>query len=155
MKKKLDFITNSSSASFIAWGITMDVETLKKKFGKKLFEIYKKKQSEEKHDKALKQGAFMVVPSNEDKEKLAVEYDEFLEDGDFVYTCESIFEDVDLDVRSMPYEEDVMIGESPFSIGPDQTLNEFKQVICDKFKKCGIDMKPKDLYQIEECWMDN
>ncbi len=155
MKKKLDFITNSSSTSFIAWGITMSGEELKKECGKELFKIHKQKQEKEKHGNALKQGAFMVIPSDEDKNKLAIEYDEFLEDDEFIWTCESIFEDVGLDVRQMPYEDEVMIGKCPFSIKPDQTLNEFKQEICDKFKQAGVDMKPDKLGQIEECWMDN
>ena len=152
MKKKLDFITNSSSASFVAWGISIDVDELKEKYGRKLFEIYKQKQSEKnkiKHDKAMNQGAFMTVPSKEDEEP---KYEDFLED-DFTWSVEECLDG--LDTRQMPYEDEMMIGKSPFSIKEDQSLKEFKQEISEKFKTAGMDIKPDQLYQIEECWMDN
>jgi len=31
MKRKLDFITNSSSCSFVAWGISIDTDTPRSK----------------------------------------------------------------------------------------------------------------------------
>jgi hypothetical protein len=151
----MDFVTNSSSTSFIAWGITIANDELKEKYAKGLFEIYKQLQAKKKHGKAMKQGAFMVVPSNDSQEKLDEEFEEFIQDEDFAWTLEGVFDEVGLDVRGMPYEDELMIGKCPFSIKPDQTLKEFKQEISDKFQKLGINVKPEDLGQIEECWMDN
>ena len=104
MKKKIDFITNSSSCSFVAWGISIGVETLKEKYGKKIFEIYKQNQDKTKHNKAMKSGAFMIVPSKDSKEKLEKEYKEFLED-DFSYSIEECIDD--LEVQHMPYEDEI------------------------------------------------
>ena len=97
----------------------------------------------------------MVIPTGEDPEKLKEEYEEFLEDEDFTYLVESVFDEVGLDVRSMPYEDQLMIGKCPFAMKDNQTLSEYKQEICDKFKECGIVIAPDKLEQIEECWMDN
>ena len=155
MKYKMDFVTNSSSTSFIAWGVTINVETLKEKHGKKLFEVYKQKENEDKHKKAMKQGAFMVVASEDSKETLDSDYTKFIEEEDFVWSIEGVFSEVGLDVRGMPYEDELMIGKCPFSIGEDQTLKEFKTEISDKFKQLGMKVESDDLGQIEECWMDN
>ena len=153
MKKKLDFVTNSSSCSFVAWGISIDIDKLKEKYGRNIFEIYKRKQDETKHKKVMKQGAFMTVPSEDSKEKIEEEYNEFIDNDDFSWEIESCLGG--LEVQHMPYEDEIMIGKSPFSIKEEQSLKEFKQEICDQFKTIGMDIKPNELGQIEECWMDN
>jgi len=155
MKRKLDFITNSSSCSFVVWGITTDVDVLKKKCGKQLFKLFKEKEAKKEAEKAIrvkKSGALFSAPNKPSKEELTKEYEEFINDDDFAWTVESHLDG--LEVQHMPYEDDLMIGKSPFSIKEDQTMKEFKQEICDKFKSMGMDLEPNELHQIEECWMD-
>ncbi len=152
MKRKLDFITNSSSCSFVAWGVSIDTDTLKEKYGQNIFKIYKQKEDKKKHKKAMRQGAFMTVPSKDSKEKLEKEYEEFIND-DFVWLVEGCLDGLEL--QNILDEDVVMIGKSPFSIKEDQTLKEFKQEICDKFKLIGMNINPDELSRIEECWMDN
>lgn len=157
MKKKMDFITNSSSTSFIAWGVNMEIDDLKKSYGRKLFRLIKIEENKNKHKKALSQGSFITIPTKieEDSTKAESEYQEFLDDPDIVWSIENLFENAGLMVRQMPYEDSIMIGKCPFSMKPDETLNEYKQDICDRFKKCGMNITPENLYSIEECWMDN
>jgi len=150
MKQKQDFITNSSSCSFVAWGISMNAEALKETCGKRLFELKQRKDDLEKAKKATESGAFMVIKS--DLKEDPKELEEFLEDVDFVWEIESLIPG--LDVQTMPYEDEIMIGESPFAQKPNQTLTEFKQDISDKLTDLGIETKPDELLQIEECWMD-
>jgi hypothetical protein len=150
MKMKSDFVTNSSSCSFVAWGITMYMSDIKEKYGARIFSILKEQEQKAKDAKAKERGAFMIVATAPDVDKLKEEYKEFME-GDTRYDeIEDAF--VGLELESLPDEDDVMIGVSPFSMKDDQTLAQFKQEICDKFKYVGIEIKPEELGAIEESW---
>jgi len=145
MKEKLDFVTNSSSCSFVAWGVHLDKNDFKEKYGKKLFELHKKKQDY----KAKSNGAMMAV--HQTKEEIQSEYEDFINE-DFIWNVESTLDGVN--VASPYYGDDIMIGKSPFSIGEKQTKEEYKQEICDELNKFGMDIKPSELSAIEEAWMD-
>ena len=95
----------------------------------------------------------MIVATSPDIDKLKEEYKEFIESDTPYYEIADAF--VGLELKSLPYESDVMIGVSPFNMKDDQTLAQFKQEICDKFKYVGIEIKPEELGQIEEAWTDN
>ena len=169
MKRKTDFITNSSSCSFIVWGITLDEETLKKKYSRALFTLFKEREAKEIEFEAHKKlgpalfNSFKVEdldsskPSTTKAKEVAFneeEYQQYL-DEDFMYNIDSWIGNY-LEARMMPYESEIMIGVSPFSIGNDQTLTQFKEEIVQQFHKAGFeDITVGDLDQIEECWMDN
>ena len=153
MKQKTDFITNSSSSSFVAWGIVTTMETLKSQCGPRIFALMKKKESEAKDASARKNGAFMVIATKPDEALLKAEFKTFMESPTDYYEISELLDGID--ISQMPYDDEIMIGRSPFSQKDDQTLLQFKQEICDKINALSLNIKPEDLRQIEEAWMDN
>lgn len=132
MKVKSDFITNSSSTSFIVWGIIIDEDELKEKYGEKIFAS--------KH--------VILGPDIVNKAK-----DDFFNE-DFYYNFYKLAEEQGLKVNQMDYEPEIMIGVSPFKMKEDQTLKQFKEEIIKCFHKIGINIESNELYTIEECWRD-
>jgi len=130
MKIKMGFVTNSSSTSFIAWGMQYETFELKELFGELLYE--KEKESGECEYNTL---------------------EEFLDncdiEDDIYYLCKK----VGLDCRSWYDADMTYIGISPFDMKNNQTLDEYKIDIAEKFNKLGItDIDKDSLIQIEECW---
>ena len=132
MKIKNDFVTNSSSTSFVAWGVSMETFKFEKQFGEKLLEIanaYNKEHNEEEFESVEKLFEDWVW----------VEHLDDLLDKDGVLSYHS-----DYDAGY------VHIGGPPTSIKEDQTLRDFKEEIALQFTKLGMDMKPSDLVWLEE-----
>lgn len=131
MKIKLGFVTNSSSTSFVVWGMRMDEDELKEKYGEKIFAS--------EH--------VILGPDIVNKPR-----EEFFED--FYYNVQTLASQCGIDMTKQCYDNEFMIGVSPFKMKEDQTLREFKGEIVQKFKNLGIDIEASDLFVVEECWMD-
>lgn len=155
MKRKTDFVTNSSSSSFVAWGIEIDLDTLLDSHGIDIYKIILFNDDKRRAEKAAQNGAFMTIKSNMSDEEVKERFERWREEGDTTWDVISALESIGLEASSMYYDSDIMVGVSPFNIGDDQTKRQFKEEICQKFKKFGYNIKPEQLTQIEEAWMDN
>ena len=137
MKKKLDFVTNSSSTSFCAWGIEIDdyfynlPEPVKKAIYDKYVEWSKKYNGE------------------------ILSYDDFIEDPDSVdcewidYLSEVVGE---LGLSSRYYYDGncIYIGVRPNNIPEDKTIKEAKDETKQKLEDLGF--STKDFGFILDSW---
>lgn len=133
MKIKGDFVTNSSSSSFVAWGLMMQDYDFKEKYGKVIF------------DKL-----HMILAPDLHNEKFD---DDYLDEG--------LWEDLHSEAGKHGLEfarrydaEDVMIGGSPVNMKGDQTKNQYLEQVVKSFSEIGIELKSSDLGWVEEGWMD-
>jgi len=132
---KMDFVTNSSTVCFFAYGIC--------------FSKYDISESKEMMDYlyltnlALNKGG-MHIPKR--KEFDVNEDDEYL-----YYAFESLAEFNDLDFR-LDECSNYYIGRSPFNMKPDQTMSEFKKEV--ELTLAGMKLGDKKLSVIQEAWRD-
>jgi len=128
VKFKTDFVTNSSSTSFVVWGSRLDSEEVIEKFGDKLFESFKK---DKYYEGQTKQEFINGVLFNEDLEDLITEKSDNLQ---LYCSYES---------------EETVLGQYVTQMKDDQTLREFKEQIAEDFLKIGFLVLPEDVKYIE------
>ncbi len=135
MKVKLNFVTNSSTSCFVAFGIETEIEDILGKHGDAIFDYYMKHCSERGY-----------APDSKE---------EFFNGRSGVW--ESIHDwvgTVHLDCAIMVDSSWIMIGKSPFKMKEDQTIREFKFEVAESFRELGFDIGPDDLNKIENAWRD-
>jgi hypothetical protein len=133
MRIKDDFVTNSSTTSFIVWGVSTDLGEIKKikKLTDKLYDNY---------------------VNNETGEILTrEEFLETVEQWDLYDSIQEILAKHNLESVMAPYDDVLYIGIDPFSIGNDETGLEFRMRVKNALDELDI---PGDPGRIEESWQD-
>jgi hypothetical protein len=136
MRIKLDFVTNSSSSSFIVWGVSIDKNNLQN------YDILTDKIYNE---------YLLRLRAGEDE---ILTKQEFFEQDD-IYEVFKYLNIVLLKYGlsyAAPYDYEVIyIGIDPFEIEDHETGLEFKERVEKALKAVGIKEKPR---RIEEAWQD-
>ena len=133
MRIKNDFVTNSSTSSFIVWGISTDFHELEKN----------KKIADAIYDKYLNNATGEI----ETREEFFDNIDKY----DFLDVIQDLVGKYNLEATMPPYDDVVYIGICPFSIGDNETGLEFKMRVKNALEELGFNEEPG---RIEEAWMD-
>ena len=152
MKIRNGFVSNSSSSSFMIYGISLErsdfeknLESLKKKAIEVLSKIdnsYAVKELEEWNE----------VPDNPTDEERENVIDQFDGPSEIMYSLFDRADNDDLEAHSHPHDDTIYIGVCPSRILDEETGREFKDRVERQIKEVFPSADGFGYY--DECWLD-
>ena len=152
MKIRTDFITNSSSSSFVALVISKN-DAFSDEIYLKIFE--EELQRIKKWHEEVPKISWLIDTIDEmeaiteDEEKI-----EYVQNGNI--DLDETLGDEDIQLGGIEHNYVGITIETIFKKYPDVKVGDLKQLVADKLNKCfEKNIEAKDIDYVEEAWMDN